>query len=69
MFRKSGMCGEVYFLSAAGIEYKDGKDVICVCAIAGILDLMFTANPDIKSVGLLYSQSEDASKQQPHSHI
>lgn len=28
-----------------------------------ILDLMFTANPDIKSVGLLYSQSEDASKQ------
>ena len=28
-----------------------------------ILDLMFVANPDIKSVGLLYSQSEDASKQ------
>lgn len=28
-----------------------------------ILDLMFTANPDIKSVGLLYSQSEDSSKQ------
>ena len=28
-----------------------------------ILDRMFTANPDIKSVGLLYSQSEDASKQ------
>lgn len=28
-----------------------------------ILDLMFLANPDIKSVGLLYSQSEDASKQ------
>lgn len=27
-----------------------------------ILDLMLTANPDIKSVGLLYSQSEDASK-------
>ena len=23
------------------IEYKDGKDVICLCAIAGILDLMF----------------------------
>lgn len=28
-----------------------------------ILDLMFVANPDIKSVGLLYSQSEDSSKQ------
>lgn len=28
-----------------------------------ILDLMFLANPDIQSVGLLYSQSEDASKQ------
>lgn len=28
-----------------------------------ILDLMFIANPDIESVGLLYSQSEDASKQ------
>lgn len=30
---------------------------------AAILDLMFVANPDIKSVGLLYSQSEDSSKQ------
>lgn len=28
-----------------------------------ILELMFIANPDIESVGLLYSQSEDASKQ------
>lgn len=28
-----------------------------------ILDLMFVANPDIKSVGILYSQSEDSSKQ------
>lgn len=28
-----------------------------------ILDLMFLANPDIQSVGLLYSQSEDSSKQ------
>ncbi len=28
-----------------------------------ILDLMFVANPDIQSVGLLYSQSEDSSKQ------
>lgn len=28
-----------------------------------ILDLMLTANPDIKTVGLLYSQSEDSSKQ------
>ena len=28
-----------------------------------ILDLMFIANSDIKKVGLLYSQSEDASKQ------
>ncbi len=27
-----------------------------------IFDLMFAANPDIKSVGLLYSQSEDSSK-------
>lgn len=27
-----------------------------------ILDLMFAANPDIKKVGLLYSQSEDSSK-------
>lgn len=30
---------------------------------AAILDLMFVAHPDIKSVGLLYSQSEDSSKQ------
>lgn len=28
-----------------------------------IFDLMFEANPDIKKVGLLYSQSEDSSKQ------
>lgn len=28
-----------------------------------ILDLMFAANPDIQKVGLLYSQSEDSSKQ------
>lgn len=28
-----------------------------------ILDLMFIANPDIESVGLLYSKSEDSSKQ------
>lgn len=28
-----------------------------------ILDLMLTANPDIRKVGLLYSQSEDSSKQ------
>jgi putative ABC transport system substrate-binding protein len=28
-----------------------------------ILDLMFIANPDIQKVGLLYSQSEDSSKQ------
>lgn len=28
-----------------------------------IMDLMFEANPDIKKVGLLYSQSEDSSKQ------
>ncbi len=28
-----------------------------------ILDLMLVANPDIKKVGLLYSQSEDSSKQ------
>ena len=27
-----------------------------------ILDLLFVANPDIKKVGLLYSQSEDSSK-------
>ena len=27
-----------------------------------ILDLMFVANPDIKKLGLLYSQSEDSSK-------
>ena len=26
-----------------------------------ILDLMFVANPDIKKVGLLYSQSEESS--------
>lgn len=29
---------------------------------SAILDLMFLANPDIQSVGLLYSQSEDSSK-------
>lgn len=28
-----------------------------------ILDLMFIANPDLESVGLLYSKSEDSSKQ------
>lgn len=28
-----------------------------------IMDLMFAANPEIQKVGLLYSQSEDASKQ------
>ncbi len=28
-----------------------------------ILDLMFVANPDLKKVGLLYSKSEDSSKQ------
>ncbi|MDD6326343.1 MAG: ABC transporter substrate-binding protein [Lachnospiraceae bacterium] len=28
-----------------------------------ILDLMLVANPDVKKVGLLYSQSEDSSKQ------
>ena len=28
-----------------------------------IFDLMLAANPDVKSVGLLYSQSEDSSKQ------
>ncbi len=30
---------------------------------AAILKLMLIANPDLKSIGLLYSQSEDASKQ------
>ncbi len=52
--------GLVESMEAPGANITGTSDSLNTNAI---LDLMFTANPDIKSVGLLYSQSEDASKQ------
>lgn len=52
--------GLVESMEAPGANITGTSDFLNTNAI---LDLMFLANPDIKSVGLLYSQSEDASKQ------
>ena len=52
--------GLVESMEAPGANITGTSDSLNTNAI---LDLMLTANPDIKSVGLLYSQSEDASKQ------
>lgn len=32
----------MFYVNRCSIEYKDGKDVICLCAIAGILNLEFS---------------------------
>ena len=52
--------GLVESMDAPGANITGTSDALNTNAI---LDLMFVANPDIKSVGLLYSQSEDSSKQ------
>ncbi len=52
--------GLVEAMEAPGANITGTSDLLNTNAI---LDLMLTANPDIKSVGLLYSQSEDSSKQ------
>lgn len=52
--------GLVESMEAPGANITGTSDALNTNAI---LDLMFTANPDIKAVGLLYSQSEDSSKQ------
>lgn len=52
--------GLVESMEAPGANITGTSDALNTNAI---LDLMFIANPDIKSVGLLYSQSEDSSKQ------
>ena len=52
--------GLVETMDAPGANITGTSDALNTNAI---LDLMLIANPDIKSVGLLYSQSEDSSKQ------
>lgn len=52
--------GLVESMEAPGANITGTSDLLNTNAI---LDLMLTANPDIKTVGLLYSQSEDSSKQ------
>ena len=52
--------GLVESMEAPGANITGTSDALNTNAI---MDLMFIANPDIKSVGLLYSQSEDSSKQ------
>ena len=52
--------GLVESMDAPGANITGTSDALNTNAI---LDLMLVANPDIKSVGLLYSQSEDSSKQ------
>ena len=52
--------GLVESMEAPGANITGTSDALNTNAI---FDLMLTANPDIKKVGLLYSQSEDASKQ------
>ena len=52
--------GLVESMEAPGANITGTSDALNTTAI---LDLMFIANPDIEYVGLLYSQSEDASKQ------
>lgn len=47
-------------MEAPGANITGTSDALNTTAI---LDLMFAANPDIQSVGLLYSQSEDSSRQ------
>lgn len=51
--------GLVESMEAPGANITGTSDALNASAI---LDLMFLANPDIQSVGLLYSQSEDSSK-------
>ena len=46
-------------MDAPGANITGSSDALYTNAI---LDLLFVANPDIKKVGLLYSQSEDSSK-------
>lgn len=52
--------GLVESMEAPGANITGTSDALNTNAI---LDLMLIANPDLKSVGLLYSQSEDSSKQ------
>lgn len=52
--------GLVESMEAPGANITGTSDALNTNAI---LDLMFAANPDIQKVGLLYSQSEDSSKQ------
>ncbi|MDO4633036.1 MAG: ABC transporter substrate-binding protein [Eubacteriales bacterium] len=52
--------GLVESLEAPGANITGTSDALNT---ASVLDLMFAANPEISSVGLLYSQSEDSSKQ------
>lgn len=52
--------GLVESMDAPGANITGTSDVLNTEAI---LDLMLIGNPDIQSVGLLYSQSEDSSKQ------
>ncbi|MDY3249964.1 MAG: ABC transporter substrate-binding protein [Candidatus Choladocola sp.] len=52
--------GLVESMEAPGANITGTSDALNTNAI---LDLMFVANPDIQKVGLLYSQSEDSSKQ------
>ena len=51
--------GPAESMDAPGANITGTSDALNTNAI---LDLMFVANPDIKKVGLLYSQSEDSSK-------
>lgn len=52
--------GLVESMEAPGANITGTSDSLNTTAI---LDLMLIANPELKSVGLLYSQSEDSSKQ------
>ncbi|MGN0354815.1 MAG: ABC transporter substrate-binding protein [Muricoprocola sp.] len=52
--------GLVETMEAPGANITGTSDALNTLAI---MDLMLAANPDIQKVGLLYSQSEDASKQ------
>lgn len=52
--------GLVASLDAPGSNITGTSDALNTKAV---MDLMFAANPDIQSVGLLYNNSEDASKQ------
>lgn len=54
------IAGLVESMDAPGANITGTSDALNTNAI---LDLMFIANPDIESVGLLYSLSEDSSKQ------